>query len=73
MQEDIGNGKGIVQLAVTDKGHSADNANALLPDGLSVSGKFIEKGSVLVKEPFAQKRVAGQVHKVPVVYAVRVG
>ena len=73
MQEDIGNGKGIVQLAVTDKGHSADNANALLPDGLSVTGKVIEKGAVLVKEPFAKERVAGQVHKVPVVYAVRVG
>ena len=67
MEKDVGDGESIGELAVTDEGHRADDADALLPDGLAIAGQFIQQRAVLVEQPHAQQRIARQVHQVPVV------
>ena len=72
VQEDVGDGEGVRELPVADEGHGADDADALLPEGLAVSREVVEEGAVAVEEPFAEERVAAEVHEVPVVDAVGV-
>ena len=67
VQEDIGQGKGVLQLSVADEGHGADNADALLPEGFAVTGQVVEQGTVFVQQPFAQQGITAQVHQVPIV------
>ena len=42
IQEDVGNGVGIIQLAVADKLHRAHHPNTLFPDSFAVAGKVNE-------------------------------
>ena len=67
VEQDVGNGEGIGQLAVPDEGHRADHPDALFPDGFSVAGQFVKQVPVFVQQPFAQQRIAGQVHQIPIV------
>ena len=67
IEQDIGNGKSVIQLAVTDKRHGADDTDALFPDVLSVPGQVIQERPVFVQQPFAQQGIAGQIHQVPVI------
>ena len=73
MQKNVGNGESVLQLPVTDKGHCTDNSYTLLPEGAAVPCQIIEQFPVLVQQPFAQQRIAGEVYQVPVVDAVRMG
>jgi len=72
VQEDVGDGEGVRELAVADEGHGADDADALLPDCFAIAREVVEEGAVAVEEPFAEERVAGEVDEVPVVDAVGV-
>ena len=54
VQEDIGNGKSVVELPVADESHGADDADTLLPERLAAARELIEQGAVLVQQPFAQ-------------------
>ena len=73
VQEDVRDGEGVRELPVADEGHGADDADALLPERLAAARELIEQGAVLVQQPFAQERVAGQVHQIPVVDALGMG
>ena len=73
MEEDVGDGEGVFQLAVPDERHGADDADALLPEVFSVLGQIIKQLPVLVQQPHPQQGIAAQVHQVPVVDAVGVG
>ena len=71
VEEDIGNGKGVLQFPVADEGHGAHYADPLLPNRLPVPCQIIQEAAVFLREkPFAQKGIAAQVHEVPVVDAV---
>ena len=67
VEEDVGDGKGVVQLAVADEGHRAHDADALLPDGAAVTCQVVQQRVVLVQQPFAKERVAAEVYQVPIV------
>ena len=70
MEKDIGNSKGIINLSMSDKGHGAYDSYTLLPDGVSVCSQRIKKRPVPIKKPFPQQRIAGEIHKIPVIYTV---
>ena len=73
VQEDVRDGEGVAELPVADEGHGADDADALLPEGLAVAREVVEERAVAIEEPFPEEGVAAQVHEVPVVDAVGVG
>ncbi len=73
VQEDIGDGEGVLELAGADEGHGADDADALFPEGAAVAGEVVEEGAVFVEEPLPEQGVAAEVDEVPVVDAVGVG
>ena len=66
-QENIGNGVGVVQLAMTQKLHRAHHADALLPNRFAVTGKIVKQGSVLVQKPGTEQLIARQVNQIPIV------
>ena len=67
LPEDVRDGEGVLQLPVADERHRADDTDALLPECLAAAGEIIQERPVLVQQPLAQQRIAGQVHEVPVV------
>ena len=71
VQQDVGNGKRVVQLFVADKSHGRNHADALLPKRPTLAGQVVKQRPVFVHQPFAQQGIAAQVHQVPVVDAVR--
>ena len=58
MEEDVGDGEGVVELAVADKSHCADDTDTLLPKGFAVVRQVIEQRAVLIEQPFAEQGVA---------------
>ena len=73
VQEDVGDGEGVGELAGADEGHGADDADALFPEGAAVAGEVVEEGAVFVEEPLPEQGIAAEVDEVPVVDAVDVG
>ena len=71
MQQDVGDGVGVVETAVTQELHGADNAYALVPHRLAVTGQVVKQRGILIQQPTAQQLVARQVDKVPVVDGVQ--
>ena len=67
VKEDVGDSESIVELAVADEGHGADDADALLPKGLSIAGKIIQQISVLIEQPLPQQRITGKIDQIPIV------
>ena len=67
LQKDLGNSISVIQLPCPDKSHSADNAYTPFPNRSPVSGKFIKNAAVFIHKPLSQKRIAAQVHQVPIV------
>ena len=58
-EEDIGNGKSVIQLPVPDESHGGDNADALFPKGPATTGQLIQQATVLLwQQPFPQQRIA---------------
>ena len=72
VEKDVGDGESVVQLAVADEGHRGDNPDALFPEGSAVAGQVVKQRPVLVEQPFAQQRIAAEIHQVPIVDAVGV-
>ena len=72
VEENVGDGEGVVELAVAHKGHCRDHADALLPERPAAAGEVVKERAVLVEEPFAEKGIAAEVHEVPVVDVLRV-
>ena len=57
----------LLKLPSTNESKGAYNADALFPDSFPVSCQVIKQSSVLVHKPGAQKLIAAQIHKIPVV------
>ena len=70
MEQNVGNGVGFIQLIVSQELHGGDNAYALFPYRLAITGKVVEDGSVLVEQPCSQQFVTRKVYEIPVINAV---
>ena len=53
----VGNGVGVIQLTMSQELHGGDDADALFPYCLAITGKVVEDGSVLVEQPCSQQFV----------------
>lgn len=57
IEQDVGNGVGVIQLTVSQELHGGDNADALFPYRLSITGKVVQDSSVFVEQPCSQQFV----------------
>ena len=70
LEQDVGNGISIVQLMMPEELHCADDADALFPYRLAITGKVVENSSVFVEQPCSQQFVTGEIYKIPIIDAV---